>query len=29
MNDYIAKPVKIDTLITMLRETDFRVTVVN
>jgi CheY-like chemotaxis protein len=29
MNDYIAKPVKIDTLITMLRETDFRVQVVN
>jgi len=25
MNDYIAKPVKIETLITMLRETDFPV----
>ncbi|MEO6978598.1 MAG: response regulator, partial [Mucilaginibacter sp.] len=28
MNDYISKPVKIDTLITMLRETDFRVPMV-
>ncbi|MCO5950107.1 hybrid sensor histidine kinase/response regulator [Mucilaginibacter flavidus] len=29
MNDYIAKPVKIDTLINMLRETDFGVPVVH
>jgi signal transduction histidine kinase/ligand-binding sensor domain-containing protein/DNA-binding response OmpR family regulator len=29
MNDYISKPVKIDTLITMLRETNFRIPVVH
>jgi len=29
MNDYISKPVKIDTLITMLRETDFKIPVVH